>query len=82
MMSRSLGGIISRLNDLLEQQAEKDEPPSTIILLPENGKGPASDVRPYPRVNRVGRAAIIVYRPEDGGQPTGDELKRLIEGMK
>lgn len=74
----SLTKIRARLDDLLSDQRAKDEPPSTIILLPENGRGPDSDVRPYPRVNRVGRAAIIVYRPEDG-QPTPEAIHQLLD---
>jgi len=76
---RGLAGIRARLDELLSARAVENERPTTVVLLPANGRGPASDVRPYPRVDRVGRSSIIVYRIEDG-QPGADEIDRLIEG--
>jgi hypothetical protein len=76
----NLRGIRSRLDELLAAHAEENEPPSTIVLLPENGRGPASDA-PYPRVERVGQAAVITYLIADG-QPSADDIARLLAGVQ
>ncbi len=57
--------IKTRVDELLAASEVESEPPSTIVVLPENGRGPDSDA-PYPRIERVGQAAIITYLVEDG----------------
>ena len=74
---RSLAAIRARLDELLADEGGKDEPPSTIVLLPKNERSPVGDKRPYPRVDRVGRAAIVVYDPAHG-QPTDNAIRQLI----
>ena len=48
----------------------------TILLLPDCDHGPDADERPFPRVNRWGSTAVIVYRLEDG-QPSSEEITAL-----
>ena len=70
--------IRNRLDELLAAHAGENEPPSTIVLLPENFRGPASDA-PYPRIARAGQAAVITYLVTDG-QPTPEAIRQLIDG--
>ena len=72
-----LRSLKTRINRLLEAQGGGNEPPSAVLLVPENGRGPRSDT-PYPRVFRTGKAAVIMYLPTDG-QPDGATIARLIE---
>jgi hypothetical protein len=62
--------------ELLAAHAGENEPPSTIVLLPENFRGPASDA-PYPRIERVGQAAVITYLVADG-QPSTEDIARMV----
>ena len=74
---RGLAGIRARLDKLLAAHAESNERPSTVLLLPANGRGPDSGA-PYPRTRRVGKALIIVYRLEDG-QPSPEAIRQLVD---
>jgi hypothetical protein len=76
---RSLAGIRARLDELLAKRQPENEPPRAIVLLPANGRAPNDDARPYPRVNRVGTCAIVVYRVEDG-QPDAEAIQKLVNG--
>jgi hypothetical protein len=77
---RSLAGIRARLDELLTAHEGENQPPSAVILLPENFRGPDSDA-PYPRVERTGQAAVITYRVE-AGQPPADDISRLLAGVQ
>ena len=61
---RSLSGIRARLDHLFEARDEENKPPSTVVVLPDDGRGPASDVRPYPRLNRARRSGDRPAHPE------------------
>lgn len=74
---RSLASLKARIGLLLAAHAESNEPPSTVLLLPSNGRGPDSGA-PYPRTRRVGKALIIVYRLEDG-IPSPEAIRQLVD---
>jgi hypothetical protein len=76
---RSLAGIRTRIDQLLEAREEENQPPAAVVLLPENHRGPDYD-GPWPYVRRVGAVAVVVYRIEDG-QPTPEAIRQLIDGM-
>lgn len=75
---KSLAAIRARLDELLAAHGEENERPSAVVVLPDDGRGPDADVRPWPRVNRVGRAAVITYRVEDG-EPSPEAIRALID---
>lgn len=77
---RSLATLRTRINKLLEAQADESGPPSVIVCLPRNGREPDADVRPWPRLDRVGPAAVVSYRLEDG-QPSSEAIASLIAGL-
>ena len=59
---KSLQHRIARLRDTL---ATEESGPLVVAVLPENHRTPDSG-EAYPRVQRTGNAATIVYRLEDG----------------
>jgi hypothetical protein len=73
---RSLAGIRARLDELLTAHEGEDQPPSAVVLLPENFRGPASDA-PYPRIERVGQAAVVTYLVS-AGQPSAADIARMV----
>jgi hypothetical protein len=75
---RSLAGIRARLDELLAAHEDEAGPPTVVILLPENYRGPAY-TGPWPYVRRMGACAMIVYRVEDG-QPTPEVIRQLVDG--
>jgi hypothetical protein len=75
---RSLAGIRARIDELMEAQGEENGPPSCVVLLPENHRGPNYD-GPWPYARRMGAVATIIYRLEDG-QPTPEVIRQLIDG--
>jgi hypothetical protein len=76
---RSLAGIRTRIDQLLEAREEENQPPAGVVLLPENHRGPDYD-GPWPYVRRVGAVAVVVYRIENG-QPSTEDIRQLIDGM-
>jgi hypothetical protein len=80
----NLSRIRSEMVKLQELAAERERVgklPLTIVVLPESGRGPDTDVgRPLPRVAwRNQRAVCIVYQD---GPPTAEDIARLIEGAQ
>lgn len=75
----SLATLRKRIDSLLTQRQSLDKWPSAVLVLPERG---ARDIAgTYPRISRTGSAAVVIYRREDG-QPTDEELRRLIESAR
>jgi hypothetical protein len=72
----------TRINRLLEAQGPPDGPPACIVVMPgKDGRGPASDAGlPLPRIAwRNSKAAVVLYDPESGRQPTSAEIAKLLE---
>lgn len=76
---RNLATLKARIDRLLEARGEENEPPAVLILLPACGREPVADTRPWPRMNRVGRAAVITYQPADG-KPDAEAIAVLLAG--
>ena len=73
-----LRSIKSRIDRLLDE-LEPEGPPTCVIVLPDCGHGPDGDDRPFPRMNRAGQAAVIIYDPS-AGAPSSEEIDRLVKG--
>ena len=69
-----------RLQRLLAAQTAALDPPTALVILPDDERGPDTDARPFPRANRVGSAAIVVYDPH-AGPPTTEEITRLVQSL-
>ena len=74
---RGLSAIRARIDQLLEDHGEENGPPSCVILLPENDRGP-DYAGPWPYVRRMGGCATVIYRIEDG-QPTPEVIRQLVD---
>jgi hypothetical protein len=81
---RSIASLKARIGLLLAAGAEGNERPSTVVLLPHNGRGPKDledgepDGRSWPRARRTGKALIIGYRLEDG-MPGPEAIRQLVD---
>ena len=77
-MKRSIAALRTRINKLLESQADESGPPSIILTLPCNGRGPdCEEAQPLPHANRVGPALVVTYDATKG-QPAAAELAELV----
>ncbi len=75
---RSLAGIRARLDELLSERHSSNGPPSCVILLPENHRGPDYDGL-WPYVRRMGACATIIYKVEDG-KLSSEVIRQLVDG--
>jgi hypothetical protein len=73
---RSLGALKKRVMELLAARAEANKQPTTMIVIPDNRRGPQTD-EPWPRARRVGQAVIVTYRAQDG-KPSPEQLAGLM----
>jgi len=79
-MKRSIAALRTRINKLLESQADESGPPSLVVCLPDNGRGPDDEeAQPLPRAHRAGPALVISYDPTIG-QPSPSAIASLIAG--
>jgi len=80
-MKRSIAALRTRINKLLESQADESGPPSLVVCLPDNGRGPDDEeAQPLPRAHRLGPALIVSYDATKG-QLTAAELAELVRGL-
>ena len=75
---RSLQSLKARIDELLATHAKADPKPRTLLLLPDNGRGPAYP-GPWPRIQRDDHMVLITYRVEDG-QPSDEDIAKMLAG--
>ncbi|MGB8298318.1 MAG: hypothetical protein WCG85_23085 [Polyangia bacterium] len=73
---RSFNQRLARLLAARKQAEHAEAGPHTVVLLPNNSRGPAY-AGPWPRVERTGRAVVITYLLEDG-QPSGADIAAMV----
>ena len=73
---RSLNQRLARLLAARKQAEHAEAGPHTVVLLPNNSRGPAY-AGPWPRVEHSGNATTIIYRVEDG-QPSGADIAAVV----
>jgi len=74
----NLHSLRTRIDRLLAAQAEANEPPACVVLLPDNERGPDADTRPLPRATRVGKVLVVTF-DADMGQPDAATLAALVK---
>lgn len=75
----TIRAALARLRELADERACAGAQPLTLIVLPDNGRGPEADSgKPLPRVAwRDSSSVCIVYDP-DVGQPDAEAITRLL----
>jgi len=71
----NIASVKRRIDALLAERKSVGGPPTAIVLLPENHRGTFAG--PWPFVRRMGACAVVTYLAEDG-QPTSEEIQRLV----
>ncbi len=77
-------GDLAKLQELAAERARRGARPLTVIVLPDNGRGPESDdngndLGPSPRVAWRNECAVCIVCDAKSSPPASEEIGRLIE---
>jgi hypothetical protein len=72
---------LAKLQEFAAERARRGAQPLTVIVLPENSRGSKfEDDGPLPRVVWRNECAVCVGYDLTAGQPSAEDIARLIEG--
>ena len=72
---------LAKLQEFAAERASRGQRPLTVIVLPENSRGSKfEEDGPLPRVVWRDECAVCIGYDVESGQPTAEDIARLIDG--